>query len=81
MGGTTKTSDPLAGVSAALRQVRTLYRRGRTCFQEVGCDFVAKIPVTIRSSNNTRQARDFQLNQNVWSQMLNPRALCLSKAT
>lgn len=49
-----KSSDPLAGVSAALQRVRTLYRHGRTCNQEVGCDFVAKIPVTIRANNATR---------------------------
>ena len=42
-----ESGDPLSGVSAAIRRGRTLYRHGRTCFQEVGCDFVAKIPVTI----------------------------------
>lgn len=43
-----ESGDPLSGVSAAFRRVRTLYRHGRTCCQEVGCDFVSKIPVTIR---------------------------------
>jgi len=43
-----ESGDPLSGVSAAFRRVRTLYRHGRTRFREVGCDLVAEIPVTIR---------------------------------
>lgn len=42
-----ESGDPLSGVSAAIRRGRTLYRHGRTCYQEVGCDFVTEIPVTI----------------------------------
>jgi len=43
-----KSGDPLSGVSAAFRRGRTLYRHGRTCCQEVGCDLVTEIPVTIQ---------------------------------